>query len=580
MYKIFQNNIKQLNIGDAQGTLDSSFNIDLSYNVGKLSLAPRTRVTTNTLTDQGTSTNFVYFDGFWWTTSGLYVWKTSNPQATFAKDASGGLYISPNDCSDAVSDLTVFNDKLIISTQSRIAGKDANGAGTGGWNIAIDTGLSNNVVRPVTVYNNRLYWTRLPNTIVSCDTSYAISSTASASYNITFPSNYVITFIEPHSTGLYIGITTTDGTQGYVVNWNGETKNTPRYSHNIYAQGALASYIDNTSFYVMNSNAELLKFNGAGFTKVSRLPTKRNYLYNANATAGSTGNDRFIHPKGMSLIDGVLSMLINGSNNNGTQQENLPSGIWEFLEDKNTLYHKYSMSYMPQNGGVSPTDYGQVYLKSVGGMVETPDLPSYSNAQRGNFLAGASFYSNATTVGYGIFSDNYYDTEQKSGWFTTVQIRASHYQDMWNKIALLFTPKAGMNMVAKYRTNKLEPVVFTMTWTSTTTFTTTQTGLVDGDEITIVQGKGGGRVAHIVGTPTFSTPNFTVTLDEVITGVSGTAKAIVQKWKKIGIISNINNFFQEITINNPSTLIELKVAIVATGEVTIDELILDNKLNQ
>ena len=137
-----------------------------------------------------------------------------------------------------------------------------------------------------------------------------------------------------------------------------------------------------------------------------------------------------------------------------------------------------------------------------------------------------------------------------------------------------------MQFVWKYRTRRTEPVDFTITWTSTTTFTTTQSGIVEGDEITILQGKGGGRIAHVTGTPTFSSPNYTVTLDEAITGVSGTAKARLQKWKKIGIINNINRFYQEVGIGQPSTLIELKCAMLVTGEATIDEIILENKLNK
>jgi len=576
--KLFNANIKQLNIGDLQGTLDGTFNCDLTYNNGKMSISPRTRITTNNPTDFNTPVGFVYWDGYWWTVAGNYVWKTTNPQGAFVKDASNsGAYATPSDCSSAISDITIFNDHLIVSTSSRIYRKTANGSGTGGWDL-IDTSLSSAIVRPVTVYNNRLYWTRLNNTIVSCDTAYAISDTSSASYNITFPSNYVITFIKPFSTGLYIGITKNDGTEGYVIDWNGETKNTPRYTFNIYAQGALAGYVNNTYFYVMNSNAELLKFNGGGFTEVARLPVKRNALYNANAT-GSSGNDRFIHPNGLTIIDGRISALINGRNNDsaGSQQDNIPSGIWEYTEN-NGFYHKYSMSYNTIGG--TTYDYGQVLLKSVGGLTNTADLSSYSDTQKGNFLAGAGFYTDATTVAYGVFTDNYYDNEIKAGYFTTVQIRAEHFTDMYNLITSLYTPKPTMEHVVKYRTHKTDYTDFTITWVNTTSFTTTQSGIADGDEITILQGNGAGRVAHVVGNPTFSSPNYTVTLDTAISNVTGTAKARVQKWKKVDIINNVNNFFQNSTINNPSTLLELKVSMVGTGEVTLDEMILDKSKNK
>lgn len=576
MYKIFQNNIKQLNIGDSQGTLYNTFNCDLTYNKGKLSIAPRTRITTNTITNMGTPAAFAYFNGSYYMVSGTRLFKASNPQDDFTEVTAGGgsPYTAPTDCDSRYSDLTVFNGYLIISTQSRIYKMN-----TSEQFDLVDTGLSNAIVRPVAVYNNRLYWTRLPYTIVSCDTAWAISDTSSASYNITLPASSVVTFIRPHSVGLYIGTTKTDSTEGKVIDWNAETKNTPRAEYNVYAQGALSAYVDNRVFYVMNSDAKLLQFNGGKFVEVTLLPIRRNALYNANAT-GSSGNDRFIHMNGMTMIDGNLSLLINATNNDGTatQDENIHSGIWEFLPDTNTLYHKYSMSYNTIGG--TQTDSGQIILKGVGALINTPDLSAYSDAQKGNFLAGASFYSDATTIGYGVFTDNYYDTEQKAGFFSTVQLRAENYEDMWQKITSLFTPSDSFQFVWKYRTRRTEHTDFTITWTSTTTFTTTQTGIVEGDEITIVQGKGGGRIAHVTGTPTFSSPNYTVMLDEAITGVSGTAKARLQKWKKIGIINNINRFYQEVVIGQPSTLIELKCAMLATGEATIDEVILDNKLNK
>jgi len=577
MYKLFQNNIKQLNIGDSQGTLFNSFNIDLSYNKGKLSVSPRTRITTNTITDFGTPTGFVYFDGYWWTTSGLYVWKAVTPQSPFVKDAStGGTYLPPTDCDSRYSHLTVFNDQLIVSTQSRIYRKAANGAGTGGWDV-IDTGLAAAIVRPVCTYLGRLYWTRTDNTIVSCDEAYTIAVIASGNFNLDLPNNYKVTFLKTYTAGLYIGTITFDGTQGVVFAWNGSNQKEAQSAYNIYAQGALSCYVDNTFFYIINSNAELLQFNGGAFTQVSRLPVKRESLYNANAT-GSSGNNRFIHPDGMCLIDGFLCMLINGRTNSMTQQENIASGIWEFLPETNTLYHKYSMSYNTIAG--TQTDNGQVILNIVGGLANTSDLLSYSDVQRGNFLAGASFYSDATTVGYGAFTDNYFDNEQKAGFFSTVQLRTERFEDMFQRITTLYTPTTGMQIVWKYRTVQTDHTDFTITWTSANTFTTTQVGIVAGDEITIIQGKGSGRIAHVLGTPTFSTPNFTVTLDESIINVTGTAKARVQKWKKIGTINNINQFYDTVGIGQPGTLIELKAAIVATGETTIDEVILENKLNK
>ena len=577
MYKLFQNNIKQLNIGDVQGTLFNTFNCDLTYNKGKMSVAPRTRITTNTITNMGTPCAFAFYNDVYYSIMGTRLFKASNPQGAFTVVVEGGgsPYVAPTDCDARYSDLTIFNGQLIISTESRIYRMD-----TSERFDVIDTGLSSAQVRPLAVYNGRLYWTDLHYQIFSCDTAYTVA-TLLTNYTLTLPTNEVITFIKPNSAGLYIGTTKNDSSEGFVIDWDAKLwdGNGTRAKYNVYAQGALSAYVDNRLFYVMNSDAVLLQFNGGKFVEVARLPVRRNALYNANAT-GSSGSDRFIHPNGMTLIDNNLSLLINSTNNDGsgTQDENIPSGIWEFMPESNSLYHKYSMSYNTIGG--TQYDNGQIVLKGVGALFNTYDLLSFSNAQKGNFLAGASFYSDATTVGYGAFTDNYFDDEQKAGYFSTVQLRTERFEDMWQRVTTLYTPSSSFNFVWKYRKKRTDHIDFTITWVSTTTFTTTQVGIVEGDEITIIQGKGSGRVAHVVGTPTFSSPNYTVTLDEAIINVSGTAKARLQKWKKIGIINNIDRFYQEVVIGNPSTLIELKCAMVAISEATIDELILDNKLNK
>jgi hypothetical protein len=118
-----------------------------------------------------------------------------------------------------------------------------------------------------------------------------------------------------------------------------------------------------------------------------------------------------------------------------------------------------------------------------------------------------------------------------------------------------------------------------ITWTGTNTFTTTQVGLSVGDEITIIQGTGSGRIAHISDI-SFSTPNFTVTLDEEITGVNGTARARKENWKKLGTITSTERKFSEEMIGQPDTLVEIKVAMLGIGELTIDELVLDNAKQQ
>lgn len=578
MYKILNGNVTQLNTGTLEGKLYNSFNLDLTFNKGKISSAQRTILNTDSITNMGLPIGFKYFDTRWFTVAGSRVFKNAGtPQGDFTEDTSTGV---PTDCSSDYSDIETFNDTLLVASADKLYTKaSAGGAGTGAYTVR-RTFSSVSDYHALCTYNNRAYWLDInePPRIYSMDTSYSVST--SGSYTMQLPAEYEVTWMRSYSNGILIGTIHRFGGEALVFDWDGVTQNKWNRAYKVNAQGALAGYVINDIAVIMNSNAELMQFTGAGFKEVGRLPIKRNLLYQATNT--STSN-RFIHPNGLCSINGYVSALINNRENNTTTveyMENIHSGIWEF--DGTSLYHKYALSYRtrPDVGG-SITDYGQITLNKVGGLADTPDIFGTSENLKGNFLAGAVAYSTSsisTGLTYGIWSDNYYDDVEKSSFFSTVQIRAEHFKDMWQMITALYDATAGFNFVIKYRTEKPVYTDFDITWTSTTSFTTTQTGLAVGDEITIIQAKGSGRIAHISAI-SFSSPNFTVTLDETITGVTGTARARSENWKKLKAITKVNQKYEERIIGQPDTLVELKVAMLCTGEATIDELILDNKKN-
>lgn len=580
MYKIFNGNITQLNTGTLEGKLFNSFNCDLTFNKGKMSVAQRTILNTDSITNMGMPIGFKYFDTKWFTVAGNRVFNNAGtPQGNFLEDTSSG---APTDCSVDYSDIETFNDTLLVASADKLYTKaSAAGAGTGAYTSRRTFGSISDY-HALCTYNNRAYWLDIgqPPRIYSMNTSYAVAT--SGSYTMQLPNEYEVTWMRAYSNGILIGTIHRFGGEALVFDWDGVTENKWNRAYKVNAQGALAGYVINDIAIIMNSNAELMQFTGAGFKEVGRLPIKRNLLYKATNTSTS---DRFIHPNGLAPINGYPCALINNRENNTTTveyMENIHSGIWEF--DGTSLYHKFSLSYMtrPDDEGVI-TDYGQITLSRVGGLAETPDLFGTSENLKGNFLAGAIAYgtsSISTGLKYGIWTDNYYDDVQKSGFFSTVQIRASDIKEMWRKITALYDTTTGFNFVVKYRVDKPSYTDFDITFTSTNTFTTTQVGLAVGDEITIIQGKGSGRVAHI-STISFSAPNFTVTLDETLTGVvnTNTARARQENWKKLKAITKLNQKYEERTIGQPDTLIELKVAMLCTGENTVDELILDNIKN-
>jgi hypothetical protein len=111
------------------------------------------------------------------------------------------------------------------------------------------------------------------------------------------------------------------------------------------------------------------------------------------------------------------------------------------------------------------------------------------------------------------------------GSFVTPQIHSQKIQDTFSNIGLRFNPLqlASDSIIVKYRTRRkygLTTRPFTLTWTSTTTFTV-DTTLYDfaapsvGDEIEVIAGSGAGYTAHITAIDK-TTNTYSVTLDEAL----------------------------------------------------------------
>lgn len=575
--KLLNGNITQVNTGTLQGKLFNTFNCDLDYDKGKISISPRTILTTDTLANMGVPIGFKYFDTRWFTCAERMYVNDGTPQGVFAQDTSSGAPTTT--LSSNYSDLEVFGSVLLVSTTDTLYSKVSNsGLGTGSYTVRRTFGGGTSPSHPICVYNARAYWQDTRGQIFSMDTAYTSAVTTATSYTFLVPDGHDVVFMRKHATGIYIATLDPNGGGAYIYDWNGVTADTYRNRFQVSAQGILAGCVDDKNIlYIMTSDAELLEFTGSGFKPAGRLPIKRNILYKATSIIL---NNRFIHPNGMCKIDGDICLLINNRENSTTSvsyQPNIHSGIWAYNGE--SLYHKYSLSYKTYSGAI--TDYGQTTLNLVGGLANCAGIFATADSAKGNFLAGASYFTTSsvsTGLGYGIWSDDSYDAFKKAGFFSTQMIQAQHFVEMWEKLTVLYTPTSGFNFVVKYRVAKQVFSDFDITWVSQKTFTTTQTGLSKGDEIFIFQGKGSGRVSHILSVTGSGT--YTVTLTDTIETVSGTARARKENWKYIGTISNTSRHFDSKPISQPDTLIEIKVVMVGTGEVTINELVLDNNLNQ
>lgn len=331
--------------------------------------------------------------------------------------------------------------------------------------------------------------------------------------------------------------------------------------------------------YVFDSNGDILVWNGGAFVKLTGLNRENHILlFGSNSTTNP-----FIHRNGMSIIEGKICALIRGINgdNTSTIEDTIPSGVYEYDKEYG-LVHKGSIGLTKSNGTVS--DYGQIKIAKVGALTEI-NLQDDASTRNGTFLAGVQVYTNASSTRNLIAYDDSTNSLQKAGFLITPKIDSANIDDVWQKVY----PKVKRfqnttdKMVVKYRTDEIDSVEFTGTFTSTTTFTTTTSlaSFAVGDEITIIQGLGSGKPSHITAM-SLSTGTYTVTVDETYTGATTqTFKAKIDKWIKIGSLSNKVVSYLECPIGKKANWVQFKIWLVVTGRKNeLESLVIVNQANQ
>ena len=565
----------QPNISTVLGSLASTFNIDPQTNLGKLRTTGMIQTTfeaTNTdMTDP--PLKFVNYNGSIWTVAGTKVHKTAigddDPMDPFVVDAISG---SPTTLSFSHSDIEAFNGRVYVTGVVASFGNLYRTNATTWTDLGA---LSSTGPFRLCAYANRLYIQVGSNEIHSMNTSETIAT--SGQYTIDFADNGTsnITFIKAGADKIWVGMRTSDGQPGIIYEWDGSSNQATR-SYKISARSPLSCVMKDDVPYVMDNQGRLLVFNGGAFVEVARLPLFDKIL------EGSYGSEKWIHSNGMSLINGKVNMLIRNTLEDTSTPEFCMSGIWEY-DERMGLYHKHSLSYTPI-GTTTITSWGQGRLAKVGGLNEmrTGDTGAGAN---GYFLAGAETYLTATTSSCGVFINDYLDTTQKAGYIVTPELSGEGISDIMQKVYANYRRllASGDKIVVKYRTSKQEPTEMTITWTSTTTFTTTDSNMANyavGDEVEITRGKGGGMCSHIT-VISNNAGTYTVTVDETHTGAtSGTATARFQKWIKAGSITDIVSAYKEFPIGLEATWIQFKVFFLWTGKNEFEKLTLVHEPQQ
>lgn len=595
-----QNSWKQANIGDRFGDIWSSYNLDLSSRYGNLRVHPRMLLNVATadlanLTAPACAIRAWGTDDIW-VIAKQRMWVISNggPNTAFAQDAASG---TPTTLSSDNADMEVMNTALYVSGSASTNVYKLTGAGI--WSAIASAKLNSTSTGAPEVL---CYFRALNKLYILDDAGAGIGSISSAdavvlassgspySLNdivggITNQTGEYLNCMVSNSRRLWIGtINQTDG-QCHILAWDGAQAGGVNESYIIDAQGILGMIVIDDVPWAFDTHGRLLSFNGATFTEVAHLPFEIDMPPLANLTA----TKRLMHYNGITTVGGKINLLLNTTlyNANANVRENIPSGVWEYSKEAG-LYHKSSVGHTKAAGAI--VDYGQEKLSSVGAIAEI-GTDYYgglaASGINGTFMCSADYYTTATVTTTGIFYDDSNDTLQKAGYFVIPKVLSSQVRDMVKEAVLRFRKHRSANdkIVVKYRTTEDDPVEATITYTSTTTFTVPTspftTAPAAGDEIEILQGVGAGRTAHISGTPTSGGGNYTITVDETITGATTqTAKARFQTWKKLGSYNAQTDDIFEVPISDNSVWCQIKVWLLWTGVNEIYDLTVGSSANQ
>lgn len=549
--------INQPNLGENFGQLWASWGLDLLSSPGRFKIADYMIKKTDSADDAdlGWPTAFVRSeaDGTdrWWALCHTVLFKTAgtDPTAAFTQDA---IASTPTGLNHFYSDLVDFNGALIVSRSGDLD-KLSGGVWTASWwqGTLGQTALTSSIYIPLHVgFEGRLL-------IGDGRYVHAVTKDNNVKYKaVILKPEFRVVKIVSTTTSYFIFARNLKSGTAKAFEWDGYSENFNR-EYDLEATRPFSAVVkDNIPYCVVNTG-HLKKFNGGGFDVVGQFPIAN---YPSLNWKDDFSDPRPMHPNGMTVKDEEILMLISGATNGVITQllPNMPSGVWAWNE-RNGLYHKHALSQNKQGGSVY--DSGSEVVHVPGALVSVDD-------QR-QLLAGAGIYDdNVTTEKKGI----HYLSSGPRARFITPKIYSSQVQSSWASIWTRFKQLASSSdkIIVKYRTSDDFDLKdgyyqrrFAITWTAGNTFTTTDTNFANvavGNEVEIFVGKGSGRTVHITDISE-SAGTYTVTIDETLTSVSGTAQVRVANWTKLEAINDTNILEKETGIFDQGGWIQFKLEL-------------------
>lgn len=547
---------RQPNSGDIWGDLFASKNIDLKTERGKI-LTARRMEAVNTSNDNSnlqrpTAALRSSADGTdgWWALCNTRLFKTTgagiptDPTASYAADAIAN---TPTSLDYRYSDMEDWEGDLIVSRSTDLE-RLSGGAWTNSWWTGSgqlnQAALTASIYHPVKrIFNGSLLVgdDRYVHQIVKNDQGSVIVHRK----RLILPPGYRVRWIKTSLSRAWIGANNRFSGEAAVFEWNGSDENYSSPSpYFLKHRLALSAAVKDDVLYVLNGQGIIMRISeNGGFSEFAKFPVAKDGILDDGGAIpiqwrSSTSEDHMVHPNGMDVANNEIHILLSGAINSTDTilLEEFLSGIWVLDEDTRSLYLKHSLCQSKE--AATQVDFGTEVIVTPGFLKATYD--------ENEFICGAAFYTdNATTLIHGIFARQN-STAGCRGYFVTSKIQSSDVQALWKALWLKFRQFEDEDdrIVVKYRTQEDTALSFRagITWASTTTFTMSQSAntdnVADGDEVEITTGRGAGAIVHVSGAPSLSAGIYTVTINEAIANVSGTAQCRFRNWRRLVAISD------------------------------------------
>lgn len=585
----------QPNLGELIGDIFASFNLDLTSDLGRIKVSPRT-IKIDADTDSGLSAlvrvaQFIRTQARgsdeWWAIADqklFYSNANADPRTALIADATAN---SPTtQLSYLYSDADEFSGDLIVSLLTNLARLSA-GTWTASWWITTlgQRAMVTGIPHPVRTIFNNLF---LVGDQVAVNNEagkgekagqasiHAIDINSNVSLNrLVFKKQFKVVFILTNNSEVWIGLSHKFSGKAEMIYWDGNSINF-NLNFKIDDPTLMGGTMDSDGVpCVVDGKGRLLRFNGRGFKEIARLPIANNKYYKWG------GPEWGMHKNGICLIDGRINMLVTGGIHTDTKGgvEGFYSGIWEF-DERIGLYHKHGVT----NTNDNVINMGSPVVRRVGALVET-------ERQYGTFMGAVELSTdNDTTLVNVVFISDIFGTSGstitdnvlKTGFFITRKYKIRELEDHWEQMALRFQKLLNSTdkIFIKYRTdfkNYTNPNYKFATWATTTTITVassqTMSDVSVGDEVLILSGKGAGICTKITAL-SLNAGNYTVTVDYTFTGASNGNTLLLQikNWTTMPFsssqdyISNQSIRFMDLPIGDKSDEIQFKVVAFGKGD--------------